>query len=609
MPTLGQFSNSGWVDRQSGAPLTNGADSERARLFGSADDRGPAAQVPGSLVESAGRPESGVHSTRRLGSPQHLAALDHGSLACIVATNSSGCEELPRSIVTVQSAPSDPFVGHIVHDRYEIVRLIGAGGMGLVYEARHVLLGRRFAFKTQPALLARESVERFHREARAAAAVGNEHIVDVVDMGRLQSGAYFMVMEYLDGVELNEAALSGKVMSVRRAVHIVSQICEALASVHQAGIVHRDLKPENVFLVERKGDSDFVKVLDFGVCRVRDDEDRLTRSGDIVGTPHYMAPEQVTGCKDVDHRADIYAIGAILYYLLTQSPPFDAEALPQLFVNIHREPAPSLRTVRPGVPEALDAVVQRLLQKAPDDRYASCDEVRLALSPFLTFDEPDSEPVLVVSADEDITSEGYSETVADTPAPMGGTLVSPGANQPSTPAERRLSSPLARGLVAAGVLVPCLVVAAAAVVPDPAVSERATPRAAAFEAPPLQAESFEPPKGDRSGQQVAKNPAPARPRPAFNPPTTRANTADNERRSPAPRPSRAIEPRARAGQPAPEPAPSQKPASAPRPAPASGIPPAAASEQGATTQPTPAPADKPAASPDLGKLELRRVPL
>lgn len=291
----------------------------------------------------------------------------------------------------------DPLIGRLLHDRYKVHKRIGKGGMGIVYLAEHVLLRRKVALKIlgDRAFASDEMVARFHREATAAAAVGSEHIVDVTDMGMLEDGSFFIVLEYLEGAELALAIANDGPMPLGRAVHVISQLCDALTAVHSAGIVHRDLKPENLFLVSHEGETDFLKVLDFGVCKVFEDRtsgDRpLTRTGTSLGTPEFMAPEQIDGSEDADARADIYAAGAILYFALTGAAPFESASLPRLFMRVSSEPPPSLLALRPDLPPALDAVIKRALQKRPEDRYQSSAELRAALQPFAAL--PETAPV------------------------------------------------------------------------------------------------------------------------------------------------------------------------------------------------------------------------
>jgi serine/threonine-protein kinase len=278
-----------------------------------------------------------------------------------------------------------PLIGQVVQSRYRVDRLIGKGAMGIVYEAQHLLLGRKVALKalTASAALSPDRIERFRREAQAAASLGSSHIVDVLDMGQIEGGPPFIVMEHLDGFDLGFAVAAAERLPMARALHILCQLCDALTTVHAAGIVHRDLKPENIFLISRDGEPDFVKVLDFGICKFLDAaEPHLTRTGDALGTPLFMAPEQVEGRRDVDHRTDIYALGALLYFMLTGHAPFDALSLPLLFVQICQEPPPSVRAARGDLSQALDAVIQRALSKRPQDRFESCAALKAALVPL-----------------------------------------------------------------------------------------------------------------------------------------------------------------------------------------------------------------------------------
>jgi eukaryotic-like serine/threonine-protein kinase len=276
----------------------------------------------------------------------------------------------------------DPLVGQVIQGRYRIRRAIGSGGMGVVYEAEHLLIGRKVAVKvlTARGLPSNAGVVRFRREAQAAASVGNSHVVDVLDMGQLDDGSLYIVLEHLDGVHLGWAVAQSGPFSVSRAIHVMCQLCDALSAVHAAGIVHRDLKPENIFLIERDGEPDFVKVLDFGVCRVIDAQEvSLTASGDMVGTPLFMAPEQVDNESSIDHRIDVYALGALMHFLLTGRAPFDGTTLPKLFMQICAEPPPSVRAADASLPAELDAIVGRALSKSPDLRFESCTALKRAL--------------------------------------------------------------------------------------------------------------------------------------------------------------------------------------------------------------------------------------
>ncbi|MCA9602619.1 MAG: serine/threonine protein kinase, partial [Myxococcales bacterium] len=198
-------------------------------------------------------------------------------------------------------SPADDKVGLVLGGKYRILRKLGAGGMGSVYEAEHELIGKRVAIKTLNAEFVKEPsvVERFRREARAATAAGNEHIIDVTDLGELPDGSPFLVMEFLEGQDFSGVLESEGALPAGRVARIVRQVCDALGAAHAQGIVHRDLKPENIFLVQRKGDRDFVKVLDFGISKMREAGEgvnkSLTQTGTALGTPHYMSPEQAQG--------------------------------------------------------------------------------------------------------------------------------------------------------------------------------------------------------------------------------------------------------------------------------------------------------------------------
>jgi serine/threonine protein kinase len=278
----------------------------------------------------------------------------------------------------------DPYLGVEVDRRYVIESLIAAGGMGLVYLCRHRVLGKKLAIKIIRSDVAHmpDGSERFMLEAKAASSVGNEHIVDIVDFGAMSDGSPFLVMEYLEGISLAALMRKQPRLGVSRIAGIASQIAEGLGAAHAAGIVHRDLKPDNVFVLDRKGE-DFIKVLDFGVARMAQSAKKLTRAGTIVGTPHYMSPEQAMGLE-VDHRGDIYALGIILYELLAGRVPFDGDHyVAVLHQHLQAEP-PAFASFDPPVdiPSTLERIVGRCLAKAPEDRYATMEQLARELAAF-----------------------------------------------------------------------------------------------------------------------------------------------------------------------------------------------------------------------------------
>jgi serine/threonine protein kinase len=286
---------------------------------------------------------------------------------------------------TGDPTPRDPLVGTLLTQRYRVLRPIAQGGMGAVYEARHVLLDKRVAIKVPlPRFAGDEAVlERLHREAFAAARAGHEHIVDVTDMGRLDDGGFFLVFELLEGRDLGALLHAQGQLPWPRAVRIATQICEALAVAHERGIVHRDLKPENIYLVTRSSDPDFVKVLDFGIAKIREGLPQQARGPTaptvVFGTPEYMAPEQMEASGAVDARADLYALGVILFEALSGRLPLSASSRRALMLKVMSEAPPRLGSLAPELPHALCELVGRLLEKDPLRRPASCEEVRLSL--------------------------------------------------------------------------------------------------------------------------------------------------------------------------------------------------------------------------------------
>ena len=277
--------------------------------------------------------------------------------------------------------------GVLISERYRLEECLGQGAMGSVYRAEHVLMRKEVAVKLlRPEVVGQgEVVERFRREAQAAAHIDHPNICTATDFGEMDEG-FFLVMEYLEGHTLDVALVEDERFAIARALHIVALMCDAIQVAHDAGIVHRDLKPENVMLIERDGDPNFPKIMDFGVARVRigEDEDaesaRLTRAGMVYGTPHYMSPEQAAGAE-IDERADIYSLGVMLYEMLTGSLPFyDTNPAKIMAMHMTEEP-PSVRRECPQarIPRSLDRLVQQMLAKEPEDRPASAAAVKREL--------------------------------------------------------------------------------------------------------------------------------------------------------------------------------------------------------------------------------------
>jgi len=273
-----------------------------------------------------------------------------------------------------------PAIGAVLDERYEITGLLGQGGMGHVLSARHVVLGNRLAIKVLRREMTRDAeiVERFRREARAASAIGHSGIVAVKDFGALPSGASYYVMEHVEGQSVAEALAEARAFPLARALDVVRQMANALGAAHAAGIVHRDVKPENVLLTKTfDGHADQVKILDFGIAKL-DFASRLSGAHRVLGTPAYMSPEQARG-QTLDLRADVYALGMVFYELLTGDVAFDdARPLEVLRMQI-MTPAPSVRLLRPDVPDAIEQLIARCLEKKQEARPASMKEIADAI--------------------------------------------------------------------------------------------------------------------------------------------------------------------------------------------------------------------------------------
>jgi serine/threonine-protein kinase len=276
-------------------------------------------------------------------------------------------------------AAAEERVGNVLNDTYRLVRVIGRGGMGNVYEAAHLRLPRSFAIKLLNPSLAQhpQSIERFRREAEIASSQGEEHIAEVVDFNTAEDGSPYLVMEYLAGEDLAARLRRRKRLTLKETARIVDHVAVALTAAHSRGIVHRDLKPENVFLCNRDGRDDFVKVLDFGISKIRGAGSTATQAGAMLGTPNFMAPEQARGQSNVDHRADIFALGAIVYECLTGEMAFSGSNLAVVLDQIcNGQPAP-IRSLNAEVPEAVQKVVDQALAKQPEARFSTVGQFRV----------------------------------------------------------------------------------------------------------------------------------------------------------------------------------------------------------------------------------------
>jgi len=282
-------------------------------------------------------------------------------------------------------------VGQELAGKYRVERVIGVGGMGIVVAARHVELDEVRAIKLlHPAELGNsQALARFAREARAAVRLRSEHAARVFDAGRLETGVPYMVLEYLEGTDLNRLCKKVGRLPITEAVLYLLQACDAVAEAHALGIIHRDLKPANLFLTHRMDGSPCIKVLDFGISKRVDGRapSGMTRTTDIMGSPLYMSPEQMRSTKDVDARTDVWALGAILYKLLAGDAPFQAKSVADVYSGILERDPPPLSLHRDDIPEPIERIIERCLRKDRDERVSSVLELAAALAPYAPEEE------------------------------------------------------------------------------------------------------------------------------------------------------------------------------------------------------------------------------
>ncbi len=280
--------------------------------------------------------------------------------------------------------------GHVIDGKYRLARLIGTGGMGAVYEGENVLIRRRVAIKILHAGSTgnADAIRRFEREAQAAGEIGNDHILEVLDLGSLPNGDRYLVMEYLDGETLAARIERHGRLTPLQIAPIARQFLTALVSAHAAGIIHRDLKPENIFILRAKaGRADFVKLIDFGISKFSrpffEGEQRMTRADAVLGTPCYMSPEQARGARETDVRSDIYSCGVILYESVTGRLPFEGDSFNDLMFKIALSDAPSPLTFVPSLDPDFAALINRAIARDPDARFATAQAFAEALDEWM----------------------------------------------------------------------------------------------------------------------------------------------------------------------------------------------------------------------------------
>ena len=337
-------------------------------------------QITAERVRSG--PAPGLARIRAPSEPQQIRVQS-------ASENPSEALELYRS---PRENEYDKLVGQTLDGRYYVEKKLGEGGMGVVFSARHAVIERPLAIKVlkRDAMRDTATIRRFVQEAKAASRIGHPNIVDVTDFGATPDGMTYSVMEFVPGQTLGTALRVGAPFPAARAIRITAQIARALAAAHDKGIVHRDLKPENVFLLDRDGRQDFVKIVDFGIAKVtppsgKAAEPRLTRAGSVFGTPEYMAPEQAAGRNDTDGRVDIYALGVLLYEMICGRVPHRSDSMVRTLAMQMLDPIEPPSKVRPDLQIApeLEAVVMHALAKKREQRYQTMGELLEALDAVL----------------------------------------------------------------------------------------------------------------------------------------------------------------------------------------------------------------------------------
>ncbi len=365
-------------------------------------------------------------------------------------------------------------VGQTIAGKYRVEKLLGKGGMGIVVGARHLGLDEPVAIKIlRPQMMeVAGMVARFVREAKAASKIKSHHVVRVTDVDTREDGVPYMVMEYLDGVDFSDLRKQRGTLGVTEAVGYVLEACDAIAEAHALGIVHRDLKPGNLFLHRKRDGKNVVKVLDFGISKVDSPgEQDTTKTGQMMGSPKYMSPEQMTSMHDVDGRSDIWSLGAILFELLCGRPPFVGDTTPRVCALVLNSDPPMPGALRPDLPPELEGILLRCLEKEPDRRFFDVEALAAALSPYApsvdssgsgasgassgprsSIGPRGSEPVSVTApvASETPPASAVTSPAASAPATVGDTVTVFEGRAPRASRSRRVVAALAAAALLGG---------------------------------------------------------------------------------------------------------------------------------------------------------------
>ncbi len=363
--------------------------------------------------------------------------------------------------------------------RYRVEKLIGEGGMGAVYEATQIAINRKVAIKQLHPEFTRDEnvIERFQREAQAAGSIGHDNICEVTDLGITKEGAPYLVMPLLNGYALEALIINQKEFPVPRLADIICQTLSALDAAHNAKIVHRDLKPDNIFVTQVGDRDDFVKLLDFGISKVIDQDSvsNLTRTGTVLGTPYYMSPEQARGDKNLDHRVDIYAIGVIMYEALTKARPFEGDSYNEIMFKILTKPFTSPCSLNQSIPVEVEQVILKAMSRDPVERYENAIEMReelkqAAFGAGISVNTPrvtqahtaaavpvESGPFTPTQMNAASTPSPAGMTPANTPSPLSVSARSTGSTTLEIPLKKEQLKKVAIGLAIALVVVLALI--------------------------------------------------------------------------------------------------------------------------------------------------------